>query len=49
LDINVDIEDVECEPGSPLKNFISVQPHTKNEKYKTPAFKIKKIKKKSQI
>jgi len=34
LDINIDMGDVECEPDGQsisLPNFISVQPHTKNE------------------
>ncbi|VVC45826.1 Hypothetical protein CINCED_3A015829 [Cinara cedri] len=45
LDINVDMGDVECEPDGPsisLPNFISVQPHTKNEIYKTLIIKFKK-------
>jgi len=42
------MEDVECEPDSSLillPNSISVQPHTKNEIYKTPDLKIKKLRK----
>jgi hypothetical protein len=52
LDINIDMGDVECEPdGQSIShpNFISVQPHTKNEINKTPDLKIKNLRKKSKL
>lgn len=52
LDINIDMGDVECEPDGPsisLPNFISVQPHAKNEIYKTPDLKIKNLRKKPKL